>query len=137
MDEADRAGLRIVVVGPCASGKSTLVARLRILGFEAHAVAQEHSAVRELWKRKAPDVLVALDVSLDVVRARRSPDWLEAVYMRQHERLASAYADADLIIDTAEHDVDDVVAIVLGWLQDVGMDRSSEPPDPPSWGKLR
>lgn len=120
MDEADRAGPRIVVVGPCASGKSTLVARLRDLGFEAHAIAQEHSAVRELWKRKSPDVLIALDVSLEVVRARRSPTWLEAVYERQHERLASAYAAADLMIDTAEHDADDVVAIVRQWLHDMG-----------------
>ena len=120
MDEADRAGPRIVVVGPCASGKSTLVARLRDLGFEAHAIAQEHSAVRELWKRKSPDVLIALDVSLEVVRARRSPTWLEAVYERQHERLASAYAAAVMMIDTAEHDADDVVAIVRQWLQDMG-----------------
>ena len=117
MDEADRANPRIVVVGPCASGKSTLVSRLKDLGFEAHAVAQEHSAVRELWKRKNPDVLIALDVSLDIVRARRSPTWLEAVYERQHERLASAYAAADLTIDTAEHDADEVVAIVCDWLQ--------------------
>ena len=117
MDEADRASPRIVVVGPCASGKSTLVSRLKDLGFEAHAVAQEHSAIRELWKRKNPDVLIALDVSLDVVRARRSPTWLEAVYERQHERLASAYAAADLTIDTDKHDADEMVAIVCNWLQ--------------------
>lgn len=120
MDAADRAGPRIVVVGPCASGKSTLVARLRDLGYEAHAVAQEHSAVRDLWKRKDPDVLIALDVSLDVVRARRSPGWLEAVYQRQHERLASAYTAADLIIDTAEHDAEAVVTLVRAWLRELG-----------------
>ena len=124
MSEADRAGPRIVVVGPCASGKSTLVARLKQLDFDAYAVAQEHSAVRELWKRKDPDVLIALDVSLDAVRARRSPTWLEAVYERQHERLASAYAAADLTIDTARHDADEVVTIVCDWLQRLTNDRS-------------
>lgn len=114
--DPERQGPRIVVVGPCASGKSTLVTRLRDKGYDAHAVAQEHSAVRDLWKRKDPDALVALDVSLEEVRNRRSPDWLEAVYQRQHERLASAYAAADLTIDTAAHDADAVLAIVESWL---------------------
>lgn len=117
MGEPVRTGPRIVVVGPCASGKSTLVSRLKDLGFDAYAVAQEHSAVRNLWQRKDPDVLIALDVSLDVVRARRSPTWLEAVYQRQHERLASAYAAADLTIDTARHDSEAVVAMVCDWLE--------------------
>ncbi len=117
MDESDWQSPRIVVVGPCASGKSTLVARLREHGYDAHTVAQEHSAVRDLWKRKDPDALVALDVSLEEVRNRRSPDWLEAVYQRQHERLASAYAAADLIIDTAEHNEDAVLEIVESWLR--------------------
>jgi hypothetical protein len=72
--------------------------------------------VRDLWKRKDPDALIALDVSLEEVRNRRSPDWLEAVYQRQHERLASAYAAADLTIDTAEHDADAVLAMVESWL---------------------
>lgn len=110
---------RIVVVGPCASGKSTLVARLRENGHDAHAVAQEHSAVRDLWQRRQPDVLIALDVSLDVVRQRRSPDWLESVYERQHERLAAAYAAADLVIDSAAYDADEVHAMVETFLAEL------------------
>jgi hypothetical protein len=90
---------------------------LREKGYDANAVAQEHSAVRDLWKRKDPDALIALDVSLEEVRKRRSPDWLEAVYQRQHERLASAYAAADLTIDTVEHNADAVLAIVESWLE--------------------
>lgn len=110
---------RIAVVGPCASGKSTLVARLKANGHDAYTVAQEHSAVRTLWSRQQPDVLVALDVGLDVVRQRRSPDWLEAVYLRQYERLANAYAAADLIIDTGAHDADSVLALVEELLRDL------------------
>lgn len=119
MDESDRSSPRIVVVGPCASGKSTLVSALRDNGYDAYAVAQEHSAVRGLWRRKDPDVLIALDVPLDVVRQRRSPGWLESVYERQHERLASAYEAADLNIDTSRHDVDGVLTLVMEWLQDI------------------
>lgn len=118
MDESDRRNPRIVVVGPCASGKSTLVSALKASGHDANAVAQEHSAVRDLWSRKGADVLIALDVPLEVVRARRSPNWLEVVYQRQHERLTSAYEAADLTIDTSEHDVDEVISIVETWLRD-------------------
>lgn len=119
MDESDRSRPRIVVVGPCASGKSTLVSALKEDGYDAYAVAQEHSAVRDLWKRKDPDVLIALEVPLEVVRERRSPQWLESVYERQHERLASAYAAADLSIDTSQYDVDEVVTMVTDWLHDL------------------
>lgn len=109
----------IAVVGPCASGKSTLVTRLRESGYQAHAIAQEHSAVRDLWKSRNPDLLVALDVSLEVVRKRRSPNWLEAVYERQHKRLQSAYQAADIIIDTEEHDPDSVYNLVTDLIGDL------------------
>lgn len=119
MDESERRSPRIVVVGPCASGKSTLVSRLIENGYDAYAVAQEHSGVRELWKRKDPDVLIALDVRLEVVRQRRSPEWLQAVYERQHQRLASAYEAADLVIDTAAHDADEVLALAEKLIRDL------------------
>ena len=119
MEPGERRSPRIVVVGPCASGKSTLVASLKERGYDAHAVAQEHSAVRDLWKRKDPDVLIALDVSLDVVRERRSPGWLEAVYERQYQRLESAYASADLTLDTGENDADAVLSKVEALLRDL------------------
>ena len=118
MDESDRSSPRIVVVGPCASGKSTLVSALQGNGYDAYAVAQEHSAVRYLWRRRNPDVLIALDVPLDVVRQRRGPGWLESVYERQHERLASAYQAADLKIDTSSLDVEGVIALVTDWLRE-------------------
>lgn len=118
MVEGGRRSPRIVVIGPCASGKSTLVERLNARGHDAQVVAQEHSDVRDLWKRKEPDVLVALDVSLGALRDRRTPDWPEAIYHRQQERLASAYATADLTIDTTEHDTESVLEMVESWLKD-------------------
>jgi len=107
---------RIVVVGTCASGKTTLVDRLQALGLDAHVSGQEHSAVRDLWRRLAPDVLVVLDVDLATVRARRSPTWPAQIFAAQQERLRGAVAAADLIIDTARHDADEVVRIVTSWL---------------------
>ena len=75
MDDPDRAAitrpLRVAVVGHCASGKSTLVSALRAHGYDANAVAQEHSAVSWLWRHAEPDVLIYLDAALETVRARR------------------------------------------------------------------
>ncbi|HEX5503007.1 MAG TPA: hypothetical protein VFW96_10315, partial [Thermomicrobiales bacterium] len=50
-----RAGPRVVVVGPCAAGKTTLVARLRARGHDAAVCAQEHSGVPYLWQLTRPD----------------------------------------------------------------------------------
>lgn len=107
----------IVVVGPCASGKTTLVDALKHLGYNAYAVAQEHSIIRDLWKKRDPDVLIALDLDLAVVRERRSPTWSAEIYDRQHERLKPAFEAADLLIDTGEHDIDAAVRMSLELLQ--------------------
>ena len=109
---------RIVLVGPCASGQTTLVERLKAVGLDAAVSGQEHSGVRGLWRRMDPDVVVALDVDRATIRKRRSPDWPESIYRAQRERLAQAFAGADLIIDTATHDEDAVVGLVTSWLAD-------------------
>jgi Ni2+-binding GTPase involved in maturation of urease and hydrogenase len=113
-------GRRIAVVGPCASGKSTLVEGLVNRGYRAYAVAQEHSIVRDLWSKRDPDLLIALDASLDVVRQRRSPTWSADIYKAQHERLQPAFAAADLRIDTGKHDADTVLQMSLSLLESGG-----------------
>ncbi|HWV25232.1 MAG TPA: hypothetical protein VNZ58_13675 [Thermomicrobiales bacterium] len=104
---------RIVVVGPCASGKSTLVSQLLDAGYDARVVAQEHSAIRDLWAKRHPDIVVALDLDLDTLRARRSPEWSAEVFAQQHERLRSAFDAADLIIDTSVHGEKETAAMVF------------------------
>lgn len=108
---SDRPG--VVVVGPCASGKTTLVANLQESGVDAWAVGQEHSAVRYLWARRNPDLVVGLDVDLETLRARRSPGWSEAIYAAQHQRLQDAFANADIVIDTGTRPEKDVLQAVL------------------------
>jgi len=41
--------MKIMIVGPCAAGKTTLEANLTKLGYDARAVAQEHSEVQTMW----------------------------------------------------------------------------------------
>lgn len=106
----------VVIVGPCASGKSTLAEALRLRGFAVRIVAQEHSAVPDLWKRSSPDILIALDVDLEHLRQRRSPTWLEPVYVNQRYRLRNAFAAADLMVDTSALSAEDVLEMVLAWL---------------------
>jgi dephospho-CoA kinase len=104
---------RIAVVGHCAAGKSTVVSLLKARGLDAFSVAQEHSAVRDLWKHKQPDVVLYLEVSLEEMRRRRdNPTWPDWIFENQEQRLQDAREHATLLIDTDVHDADDVVAIV-------------------------
>lgn len=112
---------RIAVVGPCASGKSTLVERLREAGYEARSIAQEHSIIADLWSRSNPDVVVFLNVNLEDLRVRRrKPDWPEWLYEEQARRLRDAKAHADIQIDTSALDPDGVEQELLTWLAERG-----------------
>jgi RNase adaptor protein for sRNA GlmZ degradation len=109
---------RVVVVGPCASGKSTLVATLRTHGYDATVSAQEHSAIPRLWQHSDPDVLIALVVSIDAVRERRDASWPGWLHDVQEERLATAQHAADLVIDTSDLGADEVAQRAIQFLAD-------------------
>lgn len=92
---------RIGVVGPCASGKSTLVRGLRELGYEVRHIAQEHSYVPYMWERIAkPDLLIYLGVSFENTIKRKQLGWNEKEYQEQIRRLRHAQQHAHLIIET-------------------------------------
>ncbi len=109
--------LRVVVVGPCASGKSTLVRQLRALGYDATACGQEHSEIPTLWRHADPDLLIALRVDLATVRQRRGADWPERLHEIQKQRLASAFAAADLVLDSAALDAEALQAAAVDLLR--------------------
>ncbi len=95
--------MRIKVVGPCASGKSTLVAALRRLGYDASSAAQDHSHVPDMWQRlDSPDLLIYLDVTLETAqqRGRDGLGWDQDYLDAQHERLRHARAHCDLYLTT-------------------------------------
>ena len=105
--------MRLVVVGVCVSGKTTLVKSLRDLGIDAHNVAQEHSTIKKLWNHKQPDILVVLDVKLKTIRQRRMVPWGEDRLAVQRKRLCDAYEHADLYIQTDELSKNEIVQKVL------------------------
>jgi len=91
----------IGVVGPCAAGKSTLIAILRSHGIAVRHIAQEHSYVQAMWQRLTnPDLLVFLDVSYPETMKRRRLNWQEGEYQEQQRRLSHARAHADIYIYT-------------------------------------
>jgi thymidylate kinase len=95
--------MRIKVVGPCASGKSTLAAGLRRLGHDAASAAQDHSFVPDMWQRlNPPDLLIYLDVTVEVARqrGRAGYGWDQRYLDEQHRRLRHARAHCDLYLDT-------------------------------------
>lgn len=109
----DHSGPLVVIVGPCASGKSTLAKNLEEHGVRTHVVGQEHSAIKRLWQRRQPDFVVALDVDLETLRRRRGATWPADLYRLQHERLADAFSAASITIDTSDVPELDVVSMVL------------------------
>ena len=108
---------KIVVVGPCAAGKSTLVAALRALGYDAHVSGQEHSEIATLWQHSQPDVLIALDADIAAVRDRRGGSWPAWLHDLQVQRLADASRAANLAIDTTALSPQTVVDRVVAYLE--------------------
>lgn len=109
---------KLGVVGPCASGKSTLIASLNKCGYNVRHIAQEHSYVPTMWRRITnPDVLIFLDVSFELSKQRRNLNWTEAEYAEQHHRLRDARQHADLYVDTNNLTPEQVIKRVLDFLE--------------------
>jgi nucleoside-triphosphatase THEP1 len=108
----------IGIVGPCGSGKTTLVKKLGALGIYARHIAQEHSYVAAMWQKITdPDFLVFLDASYPVTIRRRKLDWTMDEYLEQHRRLAHARQHADLYIFTDPLNPEEVFQIVVNFLK--------------------
>jgi cytidylate kinase len=116
--EHDRSVLKIAVVGPCASGKSTLVKALEKQGYHARQIAQEHSYVPDMWEvMTQPDILIYLDASYGTCTKRKNLDWTPAEYHAQVERLAYARQRCDLYIDSDEATPEEIADQVMGYIK--------------------
>jgi guanylate kinase len=110
--------LLIGVVGPCGAGKTTLIEALDALGYSTRHIAQEHSYVKDMWQRITnPDVLIFLQVSYHVSQKRRPMNWLESEYDEQQRRLEHAREHADLLIETDDLGIQEVLDQVLGFIK--------------------
>jgi len=112
----------IGVVGPCASGKSTLITGFELENIRFRHIAQEHSYVAAMWQRLTnPDFLIFLDASYHVTLQRRNLNWTMDEYQEQHRRLAHARIHADCYILTDDLSPVDVRNRVLEFLKSKGI----------------
>ena len=109
--------MKIVVVGPCAAGTSTLAENLRRLGYDAHPPAQEHSYVPEMWRMTNPDVLIYLDATMDTIRRRREVSWGEEHLAAENRRLIHAREHCDLYVATDDLSIEQVLERALEFLR--------------------
>lgn len=112
-------GKRLIgVVGPCGSGKSTLIAGLEKYGYACRHIAQEHSYVQAMWQIiTKPDILIYLNASFPVSTARRRLNWLEQDHSEQLRRLTHAREHAHLIVNTDDLTAEQVLQKVLDFLK--------------------
>ena len=110
----------IGVVGPCGSGKSTLVNGLKQRGYRAKNIAQEHSYVPHMWQSLThPDFLIFMDVSHLNSMQRRKFDWAPAEHAEQIRRLQHARQHADLYLDTNTLTVEEVLEQVVAFIENI------------------
>jgi uridine kinase len=120
MDEPPSKKILIGVVGPCGSGKSTLIAGLTQHGYTCRHIAQEHSYVQAMWQIiTKPDILVYLNASFQTSTARRKLNWDERDFAEQLRRLAHAREHAHLFIHTDDLTADQVLQQALNFLKDI------------------
>jgi cytidylate kinase len=109
----------IGVVGPCGSGKSTLIAGLEGHGYACRHIAQEHSYVPSMWKViSKPDILIFLYASFPVSTSRLKLNWQVKDYEEQFRRLSHAHEHAHIIIDTDDLTPEQVLQKALAYLDE-------------------
>ena len=111
----------IGIVGVCTSGKSTLIAGLQSYGLRTRHIAQEHSYVKDMWRRLSnPDILIYLHVSYEITQTRRKIAWTEDEYRTQLHRLRHAREHADYYRDTDNKMPARVLEEAVNFLQEIG-----------------
>ncbi|MBT9158608.1 MAG: hypothetical protein DDT36_01626 [Firmicutes bacterium] len=109
--------LVVGVVGNCVSGKTTLVQALKLHGYHAVNIPQEHSVSQRFFRRLAPDYLIYLSCNLATAKKRRQISWGQEKLDEQWQVLALAKEHANLVIATDDLSSGEVLATALTALE--------------------
>ena len=123
MDGDGQRRSKIMIVGNCASGKSTLARGLRELGYQANGFSQEHSHSAKVWMRRCPDVLILLKCEYETIKERRNISWSLDAYKQQLFTLDHARQHADMIVSTDGLKPEELIQNVHVFLQKLGIHR--------------
>lgn len=116
------------IVGVCTSGKSTLITGLMKHGINTRHIAQEHSYVKDMWKRITnPDILIFLDASFPVTLSRREFNWVEEDWAEQQRRLLHAREHADFYVNTDQLNAAQVLKLVINFLENPKIADTNKP----------
>jgi cytidylate kinase len=108
---------KIGIVGVCAAGKSTVAKELIARGYNVKPIAQEHSYVPQMWQLiTKPDILIFLEVDYTQTVFRRQLNWTQAEYKEQLYRLRHAREFANLVIDTTNLSINQVLETITSYL---------------------
>ena len=119
MDEPPSKRLLIGVVGPCGSGKSTLITGLNQHGYICRHIAQEHSYVPAMWQIiTKPNLLIYLHASYQTSTTRRKLNWGESDHTEQLRRLSHAREHAHIIINTDDLTPEQILQQALDFLKE-------------------
>ena len=108
---------QIVVVGPCGSGKTTLVRGLQAHGYVARGrtgTLDRHRALATSRTTGSADPLNATPTTITARRGAEFPGWL---YDEQMERLMEARSHADLVLATNDLTPGEVLRRVVDFLR--------------------
>lgn len=122
MDDDSDQGDLIGILGPCSAGKSTLIEKLKEVGYRCRHIAQEHSYVPDMWQRLVdPLVLIYLDVSYDVSMRRKQLNMSPKEFDEQIARLDHARNHADIYLQTDPLNPGEVFEVILEGLKARGI----------------
>lgn len=122
MDDDSDQGDLIGILGPCSAGKSTLIKKLKEVGYRCRHIAQEHSYVPDMWQRLVdPLVLIYLDVSYDVSMRRKQLNMSPKEFDEQIARLDHARNHADIYLQTDPLNPGEVFEVILEGLKARGI----------------
>jgi len=114
----------IVIVGVCASGKTTLAKNLSKFGIKARVVAQEHSCIPDLFLNKGLPIVIYLHATYEAVRRRGHALMSPYNYAAQLQRLDKARKSADITVDTTNLSPEEVLMTVINKLQEDKQDQA-------------